>query len=76
MVVDETMTNYRQLLDVIYSYFRRLEDTALCEGDYEIVPDQDEELGAFIWTLQQIYFQHTTKAEKEAEDDQEEKERK
>ncbi len=74
MIINESMTNWRQLLDVLGNYCRRAEDTALCEGDYSTVPDRDEELGILIWTLQQIYFQHVNKAEREAEDGQEEKE--
>ena len=61
MAIDESLTNWEQLIELLCNYLRRIEDTALCEGAYESVPDQDEELGGFIWTLQEIYYQHKTK---------------
>lgn len=66
MSIDESLTNWEQLIELLYNYLRRIEDTALCEGAYAPVSDQDEELGVLIWTLQKIYYQHQTEAEKEA----------
>lgn len=64
MIVDESLTNWSQLTELIDNYRRRIEDTSLCEGAYATVPDRDEELGKFIGCLQYIYHQHQIKAAK------------